>query len=232
MGRTQGDMIRVLKYVFLCGVVVSGVAEAEENAQKARSPSLQQPASAPSVQSAVRARSPQEKLLEEVRAKLDGTTWSLELRPFEGSEGGKKKNPQDAVTFHGTTVASERLSKRGYGPSNYSLKVNDDGTATWETMQTKEGTGVAFWRGEVQGETMRGVLSQQPTGGATENFSFSGKQTAQATPKEDAAPVQPAPASPTPEAAPPSQPVVAAPSNSPPPPQPAQPKEQGKRGWW
>ncbi len=184
-----------------------------------------------------------EKLREALRAKLDGTKWTLELRPMEGTG----KNKQDAVSFTGRTVTSERLVKLGYPASNYSLNAKEDRTATWETMQTKSGEGVAFWRGELEGEVMRGVLSQQPANGPGENYSFVGKQTGGAAVTPAPAPaVEPAaPAvSPAVEQAPAplTQPVpsVSAPEPAPAPalahpqpvpaPAPEEPKKK-KKGW-
>ena len=169
------------------------------------------PAAAPAVveRPAPRAQTPAEKLREEIRSRLDGTTWSLELRPLEGP--GKTK--PDTVSFTGRTVTSQRLEKLGYGTSNYSLNVKEDRTATWETMQTKTGEGVAFWRGELEGETMRGVLSQQPAKGPAENYSFVGKQTGGPKPAEAKAPeaapeaAPAAPATPQP-VAPPANPAA------------------------
>ena len=137
-----------------------------------------------------------EKLREELRAKLDGTEWTLELRPMEGTG----KNKRDTVSFTGRTVTSDRLAKLGYPTSNYSLNVKEDRTATWETMQTKAGEGVVFWRGELEGETMRGVLSQQPANKPAESYSFVGKQTGGVTPAP--APAEPAQAVPMAEPAP------------------------------
>ena len=111
---------------------------------------------------------------EAVRAQLDGTRWMLELTPLSGAE--KVKAQKDTVTFDAKQVSSERLSKTGYPPSNYTLTIGDDGVPVWETMQTKEGEGVAFWRGEFHGTTMRGVLSKHPVKGVAEDFSFTGQE--------------------------------------------------------
>ena len=71
-------------------------------------------------------------------------------------------------------IKSSFMEKSGYPASNYSLTLGGDGRAVWETMQTKEGEGVVFWRGEVDGATMRGVLSKHPTEGPSEDYSVSG----------------------------------------------------------
>ena len=127
-------------------------------------PAAQAPAPAP-------VESPREKALKEWRAKLNGTNWALELKP---SGGGNKKPLQDTLTFQDRQILSKLLSKDGYLGSNYTLTVQEDGSAIWETMQTKESGGVVFWRAEIQGDAMQGVLSKQPAEGATEEFSFIG----------------------------------------------------------
>ncbi len=135
-----------------------------------------------------------------VRAQLSGTKWLIELTPISG--GGKVKPAKDSVTFDATKIGSEHLVKQGYPQSNYTLTISEDGTAVWETMQTKEGEGVAFWRGEFHGELMRGVLSKHPLKGDPEDFSFSGREeggksigTSEPAP---AAAVQPASSAPAP----------------------------------
>ena len=110
----------------------------------------------------------------QVRARINGSRWALELTPIGGEENAKVH--QDHVTFDAKHVSSERLSKAGYGPSNYTLTIGEDGALVWETMQTKEGEGVAFWRGEFQDTAMRGVLSKHPLEGPTEDYSLSGQQ--------------------------------------------------------
>ena len=110
---------------------------------------------------------------DDIRAQLTGTRWALQLTPLSG-EGGKPQ--KDTVIFDGKQVSSERLTKAGFPLSNYTLTVGEDGVAIWETMQTKEGEGVAFWRGELRGSTMRGVLSKHPTEGQPEDFSFTAEE--------------------------------------------------------
>ena len=109
----------------------------------------------------------------EAAALLNGTIWSIEWTPLSG---GKPKKPlKDTLTFENGKVTSETLSRDGYPTSNYTLTVGEDGVTVWETMQTKEKTGVVFWRGERQGDTMRGILSKQPADGPPVDHSFSGR---------------------------------------------------------
>ena len=110
---------------------------------------------------------------DQIRAQLDGTEWTVQLNPSAGVKGVATQ--KDTITFTKKQVNSSFMEKAGYPASNYSLTMGGDGRAVWETMQTKEGEGVAFWRGEIDGSTMRGVLSKHPTEGASEDYSLSGQ---------------------------------------------------------
>ncbi len=174
-------------------------------------------------------------------ARLKGTAWAIELTPMTGE---KPKRPlTDTLHFENGKIGSDGLTKSGYPATNYTLTIGDDNTPVWESMQTKEGEGVSFWRGELRGETMRGILSKHPIEGNAEDYSFVGHQsgsaapaTADATPStatdsetmpatEPAATMASPPASPDSAAIePPAQPVA----------QPAQspaPKKQ-RKGWF
>lgn len=145
-----------------CGEVLA------KEAQPPVKPAQEQPA-APAQPPPAQPKTPEEALL----VQLDGTQWSLKLTP---SSSAKDQTPvKDTVSFTGRKVTSAFLSKTGYPSSNISLSIGGDGSGVWETMQTKEGEGVAFWRGEIAGSTMRGVLSKHPVEGKPEDYSFSGQ---------------------------------------------------------
>jgi len=157
----------------ITGVTAEDGRQTQVNAVSASPESVSTPPPAtPPVAEPVKPVSPED----EVRAKLDGTSWALEVTPLSGA--GKVKEQKDTVSFTARQVTSEKLSKAGYPSSNFSITIGDDGIAVWETMQTKEETGVAFWRGELRGSTMHGVLSKHPTEGAAEDFSFVGREVA------------------------------------------------------
>lgn len=192
--RYQHLFLGVLFASLICG----GLFAEDEHPQQSTTPPKPSAAPAP-----VASKSAQDKQRDEVRAMLDGTTWTIDLR---SDATGKTK--QDTLTFQGRTVSSGWLTKSGYGASNYSLRIQDDGLVIWETMQSKEGEGLAFWRGELQNDAMSGALSKQPTKGASESFSFSGKKAGAATPTVESK-VEPKPAAapaPAPVAAPAPQP--------------------------
>lgn len=166
-----------------------------------------------------------------VRLELEGTVWSIQLSPM-GKKSGKPV--KDILTFENGKVQSGRLIKEGYPATNYTLTLQEGENAptVWETMQTKEGAGVAFWRGERQGETLQGILSRRSDEGEVEDFSFSGSL------KERRPVAEPLPASPAPDT------TVQQPAESPeaviPPTAQEVPSEQGsaqeqpreKKGWW
>jgi len=143
-------------------------------------------------------------------AELNGTKWSVELTPSSGE--GAKKSVKDTLTFEGGKVSSQSLSRDGYPTSNFTLTIGNDGSTTvWETMQTKEGVGVAFWRGERQADAMHGVLSKHLGDGIAQDYYFSGKLTESKPASEPAvAPAkQPAVATPAQPAAPVAKPADA-----------------------
>lgn len=179
--------------------------------------------------------SAEDQLLKQWRAKLEGTSWTLELRPLSG---GGDATQHDTVMFQGGQVRSKVLSEAGYPSSNYTLTVQDADTATWETMQTKEGEGVVFWRGEMHGETLRGVLSKQPSEGKSLDYSFTGTRLAAGQEPQPTAPAQHAGSSASPsltQAAQPAQEKTGAPPAQRPAasePQQADKTSKKKHGWF
>jgi hypothetical protein len=108
--------------------------------------------------------------------KLDGKQWEVEMYPSRGT--GNEKPILDKLTFRKGKVISERYSKDGFGPTNYTLSLKDDGTTTvWETMQNSS-KGTLSWHGQVKRDTMamRGVVSERPPKAekSTINYNFGG----------------------------------------------------------
>ncbi|GEM_PF-1927036 len=140
----------------------------------------------------------------EAVGKLNGT-WDIELTPMYGE---KPKQPiKDTLQFEQSRVSSQKLTTDGFSPTNATVTVGDDGIPVWETMQSSDAKGVVFWRGELHGGSMQGILSKHPVNGNAEDYAFSGKQTgSQASvqippivqPPIPVTPTAPAPAAPTP----------------------------------
>lgn len=108
----------------------------------------------------------------EAARQLNGTVWSLELAPLSGPP--PKRPLTEVLRFEQGKLTAEHLATDGYPASNFTLSVGDDNIPVWETMQAVDGKGVVFWRGELHGETMQGILSKHPLEGATEDYSFAG----------------------------------------------------------
>lgn len=109
--------------------------------------------------------------LEQKRAELDNMEWRINVTPLSEGKGVEPKS--DTLKFVNGKVVSKVFESKGYGASNYTIRVESDGTVVWETMQTKEGGGVIFWRAEHRGNVMKGVISKHPKEGKNEDFSFS-----------------------------------------------------------
>ena len=110
----------------------------------------------------------------EAKARLQNTAWDVALNPMSNPD--KTKKPMhDTVQFMKDQVSSKLLQAQGFQPTHYTITVAEDGTITWETMQTSEKQGVAFWRGELQGDVMHGVFSHRlAEGQPADDYSFVG----------------------------------------------------------
>jgi hypothetical protein len=197
----------------------TGAVWAEGEGPAAAAPVSANPAPASPAPAAKKAPTAEERLLQVI----DGTSWAVELTPM----GGEGKPTKDTINFAGRQVTSKFLDKHGYGTSNFTLTIGGDGVPVWETMQTKEGEGVAFWRGEFHGDSMRGILSKQMAEGATQDYSFAGRESSGRRVAADAVPSA-APASSSTAAAP----APSAPAAVTPPPAAATPQPKKKRGWF
>jgi hypothetical protein len=126
------------------------------------------------------------KLMEKKRNELNNTEWQIELAPMSGK--GNKEG--ETVVFKNNQVSLVGYGKRGFPTTNYTLTVQDDGSAVWETMQTSEKSGIAFLRGEIDAaiQNMRGVLSHRIDEATAEDYSFvstSKKSISPAPPQEE-----------------------------------------------
>lgn len=202
-----------ITFLFVMAALTQG-AQSKEAASKAK-------AKKPIASTASAAFLEKQAKEKEALAQLNGTVWGAEL--FPTADPKAKKPLKDKLHFEGTRLTSEAMSKEGYPPSNFSLAIGGDGVIVWETMQTKEGAGVAFWRAEVQGETLRGILSKHPTEGAPIDYSFTAKLLEKKEPE-----VAPEVSPPPPAPAPAPVPVVEEPA---PKKEETAPKKKSK-GWW
>jgi membrane-associated HD superfamily phosphohydrolase len=106
-------------------------------------------------------------------AELNNTEWQIELNPL-GAAVGKSKKEAETVTFKNSQVMFSNFGKKGFPATNFTLTIQDDGIIVWETMQTAEKAGTAFWRGELNDnmQEMRGIVSHQIDAKTKQDFSF------------------------------------------------------------
>jgi hypothetical protein len=103
------------------------------------------------------------------RETLNKKEWQISVTPI----GNTKAKPEgDTLIFYASLVSSKRFAAKGFIESNYTLRTLQDGTVIWETMQKNNKGEIVFWKGELRGETMVGVLSFHPKKGGNEDFSF------------------------------------------------------------
>jgi len=114
------------------------------------------------------------KALAEAKETLNNTTWDIVLKSIVASKK-KSSEKEDTLRFINNQVVSDDLESDGFSPSNYTirLKGKDNDVIIWETMQTSEDKGAAFWRGEIRNGKMRGVLSRHISNRKKESYNFS-----------------------------------------------------------
>ena len=89
---------------------------------------------------------------------------------------------RDILTFDQGMISSQLLTPDEFQPARFTVTLTEDAAPTWEAMQSSLRAGVAFWRGELHGEEMRGVLSTQPLEGSSTDFLFVGHRMVSSNP--------------------------------------------------
>ena len=108
-------------------------------------------------------------LAKQVKKKLNGMSWNIELTLMGQKKQTKMK---DVISFAESRVASERLVNDGFVGTNFTVSIKGKDVIVWETMQSEEKKGIAFWRGEIRGGTMQGVLSRHLADKQVKDYSF------------------------------------------------------------
>jgi hypothetical protein len=103
---------------------------------------------------------------------LNSKEWIIYLYPSGVSLGKKLPVVSDVLTFKGGKVSSKVFSAKGFAESNYTLTVYDVNLVVWETMQATEQEDLAFWRGELRGADLTGVMNMHTAKGVIEEYSF------------------------------------------------------------
>jgi len=97
---------------------------------------------------------------------LDGYQWNIGLK-----EIGGQGRENDVIVFTSLRVKSERLNRDGFIGTQYSKRVKR-GKMVWETIQRNGKGESASWKGEWDGNVMRGVMRREYLNGLTRDYSF------------------------------------------------------------
>ena len=109
-------------------------------------------------------------MIKAAKKKLDNTTWQIELTQM--TTGKKKVKTEDTLRFINGRIESEQLVSEGFSVSNFTVRIKREDTVIWETMQSSEEQGLAFWRGEIKEGIMRGVLSRHLDEKTIKDYTF------------------------------------------------------------
>jgi hypothetical protein len=101
---------------------------------------------------------------------LGGNAWKLQMVPVKGEK--KDEAYVDYLEFKDGKIISDKLLAKGFTYFNYTLTQEPHGKIVWKTMQTNTDGLTVSWYGVVQGDKMRGVLSEHPAEGQSRDFSF------------------------------------------------------------
>ncbi len=101
---------------------------------------------------------------------LEGTQWKIERidLPADRSRGPVK----DTLHFTNGRFYSDESAKRGFMPTNVTVTKQPSGVTTWETIQSNSTGDTVSWRGDWQGDVMKGVISEIPAGKSARDASF------------------------------------------------------------
>ena len=104
--------------------------------------------------------------------RLADTHIAIELRSIaEVSEPFMQK---DQLEFRGGKMVSQELGRLGFSPSKYTTAHRPDGRVIWEAVQADKSGTMIFWRGEWDGQTIRGMLTRRVPGQTPVTYSFVG----------------------------------------------------------
>ena len=104
--------------------------------------------------------------------RLTDTQIAIELHPI--AEASEPLMQKDQLEFRKGTMVSQALGRKGFAPSKYTTAHRPDGRVIWEAVQADKSGVMMFWRGEWDGQTIRGVLTQRAPGEAAVTYSFVG----------------------------------------------------------
>jgi hypothetical protein len=123
--------------------------------------------------SAVEVKQDEEMMAKRIEAagkELNNTKWQVTFNQITQAE--KKDSFTDTISFKDGKVEVAGLASQGFSASGFTISVKRQNTIVWETMQTGEKKGLAFWKGEIENDKMHGVLSRHIDEKTVKDYTF------------------------------------------------------------
>jgi hypothetical protein len=104
------------------------------------------------------------------RQRIEGFTWRIKFDQIRGPKESFLEH--DTIFFEGEKLNSVNLKRQGYKSTKYVKRKLTNGNLGWETVQANETGETVQWRGEWDGNTMKGVMSKRSADGTVRDYSF------------------------------------------------------------
>ncbi|HTL70812.1 MAG TPA: transposase [Candidatus Eisenbacteria bacterium] len=101
---------------------------------------------------------------------LEGTEWEIEMVPLPADEASG--TVKDKIRFVRGRLQSKYFGARGFGEAPITVQPGPNGVALWSAVQLNLNGEKVTWRGNWQGDNMKGVASLLSPGNPPRNFSF------------------------------------------------------------
>ncbi len=108
------------------------------------------------------------KELNAAKNSLNNTQWTITLKPMFG----KGASEADVISFVNGELVSRNLQNAGYQAAGFTVRIKDEETVTWNTMQKDDAGNMVFWTGDIKNGVMKGVMSKHDKRGRAYDFSF------------------------------------------------------------
>ncbi len=105
---------------------------------------------------------------------IDGTSWDVKVKQDGFFHWGSKK---ETLVFHGGRLVVAGAVSRGYSPTLYSARDEDNGTAFAAILNDPSRDAVE-WTGRVDGDRIAGVVIVRERDGRVVRYAFSGARKA------------------------------------------------------
>lgn len=106
-------------------------------------------------------------------ARIGGTRWIVILEPLYGKDSTEVL--RDTITFSSNEFSSIRFAAEGFKTADVVVST-EDGVPVWTALLSNPLKGVVFWKGQVYGELLEGIVSRLPLEGKIQDYRFKGEE--------------------------------------------------------